>query len=1039
MTMTVDGDYLYAGEGMSLAVYHLDSDTGCPSRVSSICLFGTVGEIAVREHLAYVAAGEAGFCVVDVSDPAAMYVVKRMEWYGEARNVKLGDSVAYVSFAKPSEAIKGIVVIFDLSQPASPRPFAMHNLPDEGGVMSLDDQTLYVAWGRHYESGGCDRLDVTEPDRPLLVGSTEIGLEVLGIHVVNNTLYLLVEFGVLVAFNVDDLENWAGILYVGEPTGMAASGTMAYVISNSRYECLSIIDLQNPASMTSLGEYIPEDRSMSVATNNGMAYIGQLGGGIAVVDARTPSSPVLTCLSGLVGYIEDIEVVDNRAYVVRECGTSWYWKKDQNHEKDACIIGAIDIVDTSDPSSLLWQGRYATCVALEDSYPCGYDVAADRGLACAAWRLWNGSTYSGGLEIVDVNTPTSPQRVGTWLPENGIPVCVSQAGATAYVSTAHGTGSARLFVLDLSDAASPSVLGSCKLVGSDFLFAKSELSDGILYIIHGGSEYYYYYIDVVDVRNPSKPLSINHIDFWHRVRDMAATGSALYVVGDYVGAFLLDFSSPAWTIVRKQIGDDGSIGSPTSVSVEFDRLYLNGRDRLVRASAATPTAPIILDVGSALASSPRLEVSDCLIHTADNRNGLQIYDDGRRPLTVSTRGHGTTDPAPGKRPYDTGTQVTITAAPEPGYKLDHWEGDVGAAKADNPLVVTVDAKKSVTAVFTEITYTLTTAKQGFGYTNPAPGVHAFVHDTPVTVTATPEQGWRFDHWEGDFGNDVSANPIIVTMTGDKSVTAFFVPTSYVLTIATSGQGSITPEAGVHEVTAGSEVSITAQPATGWQFDHWEGDIGDDATSNPLAVTMDQARTVTAVFVQITHTLSIDTQGAGNTTPEPGEHTYAYGSEVTLVAQPALGWQFDHWEGDISGDGTANPIAVTLDQDRNLTAVFVEITFTLSLSVQGEGTISPEPGQYAHAYGTQVALTATPAEGWRFDRWESAIAKANTDNPITITMNHDQTITAVFVEDTAGCTGGSGSTSDAALIGFAALALWLASLFRAVPISTTPKG
>lgn len=47
--------------------------------------------------------------------------------------------------------------------------------------------------------------------------------------------------------------------------------------------------------------------------------------------------------------------------------------------------------------------------------------------------------------------------------------------------------------------------------------------------------------------------------------------------------------------------------------------------------------------------------------------------------------------------YDLGSEVTITAIPDDGYKFSYWTGDVSTMQ--NPIKVTVDVAKSVTAVF----------------------------------------------------------------------------------------------------------------------------------------------------------------------------------------------------------------------------------------------------------------------------------------------------------------------------------------------------
>jgi levanase/fructan beta-fructosidase len=54
--------------------------------------------------------------------------------------------------------------------------------------------------------------------------------------------------------------------------------------------------------------------------------------------------------------------------------------------------------------------------------------------------------------------------------------------------------------------------------------------------------------------------------------------------------------------------------------------------------------------------------------------------------------------------YDEGTIVTITATPDAGYQFDGWSGDAGAS-GSNPLSVTMDSDKSITANFSVSTET----------------------------------------------------------------------------------------------------------------------------------------------------------------------------------------------------------------------------------------------------------------------------------------------------------------------------------------------
>ena len=70
-------------------------------------------------------------------------------------------------------------------------------------------------------------------------------------------------------------------------------------------------------------------------------------------------------------------------------------------------------------------------------------------------------------------------------------------------------------------------------------------------------------------------------------------------------------------------------------------------------------------------------------------------------------------------------------------------------------------------------------------------------------------------------------------------------------------------------------------------------------------------------------------------------------------------------------------------------------YTLTTNVVGEGTIEGNAGSYVE--GTTATLTATPAEHYEFTGWTGDVT--STDNPLTITVNSDLTITANFQEHT----------------------------------------
>ncbi len=81
----------------------------------------------------------------------------------------------------------------------------------------------------------------------------------------------------------------------------------------------------------------------------------------------------------------------------------------------------------------------------------------------------------------------------------------------------------------------------------------------------------------------------------------------------------------------------------------------------------------------------------------------------------------------------------------------------------------------------------------------------------------------------------------------------------------------------------------------------------------------------AVTVNITdndHSLSSSvSSGSGTISRSPDQLSYPSGTVVTLTATPARGFSFTGWSGDVSG--TVNPVTVTMDGDKTVTAAFTE--------------------------------------------------------------------------------------------------------------------
>ena len=145
---------------------------------------------------------------------------------------------------------------------------------------------------------------------------------------------------------------------------------------------------------------------------------------------------------------------------------------------------------------------------------------------------------------------------------------------------------------------------------------------------------------------------------------------------------------------------------------------------------------------------------------------------------------------------------------------------------------------------------------------------------------------------------------------------------YTLTVTASEGGTVNNTGGTHN--ANSSVSITATADTGYEFTSWSGDAS--GTDNPLTVSMNSNKTITANFIRTQYTLSVGKIGEGTITQEvissdKTSEEYNSGDVVRLIATPSGGSIFNSWSG--SSTETTNQIDITIDGTKSVTATFEE--------------------------------------------------------------------------------------------------------------------
>jgi Divergent InlB B-repeat domain len=405
---------------------------------------------------------------------------------------------------------------------------------------------------------------------------------------------------------------------------------------------------------------------------------------------------------------------------------------------------------------------------------------------------------------------------------------------------------------------------------------------------------------------------------------------------------------------------------------------------------------------------------------------LTVGRNGTGAGSVSSAPAGITCGADCTEDYPVGTGVTLTAVASAGSTFAGWSG--GACTGNGTCVVTMNAATTITATFTLNTYALTTSISGTGTgtiaSTPA-GItcgsdctESFDHGIVVTLTAMPAVGSTFGGWGGACTGTGSC---VVTMTAAASVSAIFTANQYMVTVTTTGAGTVTslPD-GINcgtdcaeTVDHGTLMTLTAAPATGSTFGGWTG--GGCSGTGTCVITVTAATAVTASFTLAPFALTVTRpcNGTGTVTSSPGGITcgtdctesYLHGTAVTLTAAAGIDSIFTGWTaGGCVGTGTCT---VAITGATTVPACFVLKTYpvTAVIAGTGAGTVTSLPDGISCGadcsetvnHGTTMALTASPSVGSTFSGWSGGGCAGTGACVVTITAA--TTVTATFTLNT----------------------------------------
>jgi len=617
--VAVSGNFAYVAAGdAGFRVFDLTNHAN--AKLGECDTRGYAGRVAVAGNYVYVAEGPrytgsnyigGGLEVIDINDPANPHRI------GEETNSIAWAVAVSGNYACVTSETNGFVI--DISDPTNPRRIGSFDTSGYARLAAVGN-FIYVADGRV----GLQIIDISNPASPQRVGNYHAGRDVVDVAVRGNYAYLaeaplydetgIVGPGGLQVIDISDPTN-------PEPVGGYHQGEAHYVVSVSvdgNYACvfavglIDITDPSHPKLAAALGS--PNDDLDQAVVSGNFVYVPDYAGGLHVYDFRAPANP-----QRIGSYEESVAQYISSGHQMAVSGDYAYVLEDEYLDPQGKRVrNSLQIIDISNSA----QPRRVNDYDLSDldfrNSPTALAVAGDYAYVTGYALGGDGARPGGGLQIIDVSNRTNPHLVSVWKP-GWDTTALAVSGRYAYV------GRGGLAVVDVGDPAAPQQVGIYNITNE--LFLHLTVLGGFAYMANWDAG-----MHVMDISDPTNPRRVGGYRAGYAY-GVAVSGKYAYLAGEprldatnWVGGGLviLDISDPT---APKRVGGYGEGEFFSTVAVAGNYAYIEnpwGGFQVIDVS--NPAIPQRVG-GNAAVSVPSIAISgDRLFAATVSRHGLAILD-----------------------------------------------------------------------------------------------------------------------------------------------------------------------------------------------------------------------------------------------------------------------------------------------------------------------------------------------------------------------------------------------------------------------------
>jgi len=512
-------------------------------------------------------------------------------WFHQAWDVEVVGDLAFVAGGQ-----RGLHV-FDVSDTSHPQLLASLALPENRRV------TDAAVLGSHAYLAGYDRdgrnfvyvCDISTPREPRLVTKVRtVGAR--RITLAWPCAYVACQGAGLKILNImqpGSASVVAELDFFGQVQDIEIRNGYAYAVSSNDH--LYVVDVRDSAAPRKINTLeIAGARAIDIAGQ--YAYTVGTYDSFTVYDLQDPQDPVLVGSAEIAG--SDVEVAGSHAYVVSDT-----YPDRRLVVVDISVVASPSIAATIplDPGQ---QSFYTDC-----------KLHLDREMAYVAFT-------SGGLQIVDVATPTAP-RLEARFADMGNPIDVQVRDDLAYVLCDYGG----LKVFDLSHSVfSPALIGEVAITGS---LRAVQIVDDFAYMA-GHSQ-----LTVVDILDPQNLAVSGSIEL-STGYDLAVDSGRAYVALGHSGLAIVDVTHAA---TPHEIGRIDTPGVAVGVALAGNHAYIADDEAAMHVVDITnPSAPELVATLETPEDPRGITISGTTVYMGSTSSDLMIVDisDPEAPTVTGT-------------------------------------------------------------------------------------------------------------------------------------------------------------------------------------------------------------------------------------------------------------------------------------------------------------------------------------------------------------------------------------------------------------------